>query len=184
MAMAEPRTRVAVLVVDFQVGVVRDCYDTTGVRQRAQLLIERARAAGALVVFVQHDDADLPRDSADWQLAPPLHPLPADARVYKTYRDAFADTELTRILTDAGVGRVVVVGSQSDFCVRTTAQRAAAEGYDVTLVSDAHTTWDFEEESGTIPAAQIIAHTNRFFASLRYPGCAVTVVPHDVVAFT
>lgn len=169
------------LVVDFQVGVVRDCYDTTGVLQRAQLLIQRARAAGALVVFVQHDDADLPRDSADWQLAPPLHPLPADARVYKTYRDAFADTELTNILADVRVGRV---GSQSDFCVGTTAQRAAAEGYDVTLVSDAHTTWDFEDESGTIPAAQIIAHTNHCFASLRYPGCMVTVVPHDVVAFT
>nr|WP_201469273.1 hypothetical protein [Microbacterium hydrocarbonoxydans] len=46
--------------------------------------------------------------------------------------------------------------------VRTTMQRAAAEGYDVTLVTD--------------------AHTDMYFSGLRYPGQDLALEAHDQVA--
>ncbi|MFP3463948.1 isochorismatase family protein [Leifsonia sp. SIMBA_070] len=64
----------------------------------------------------------------------------------------------------------MVTGAQSDYCVRTTAQSAAVRGYDVVLVSDAHTTTDTEWEGVAISGEQIVAHTNRYFDGLRYPG--------------
>ena len=48
-------------------------------------------------------------------------------------------------------------GMQSDFCVDTTCRQAAALGYDVVLVADAHSTLNHEY----LKAEQIVAHHNR-----------------------
>ncbi|WP_432206656.1 hypothetical protein [Microbacterium phyllosphaerae] len=58
----------------------------------------------------------------------------------------------------------------------------AAEGYDVTLVSDAHTTVDTEWDGVPISGEQIVAHTNMYFSGLRYPGQRFAIATHDRVA--
>jgi Isochorismatase family len=60
-------------------------------------------------------------------------------------------------LSEAGVDRLVITGIQTEMCVDSTCRAAAALGYKVTLVSDAHTTFD----SPVLPAEKIIAHHNR-----------------------
>lgn len=175
-----PGSGSALLVIDLQVGVMADCVDIQGTLARTNAVVERARRTGVPVIWVQ-DEQDFPRPSPDWELAPPLAPRPGETRIYKAYRDAFADTELADVLTAAGVTRLVLAGAQSDFCVRTAGQSAAARGYDVTLISDAHTTSDAELDGATIPGAAIIAHTNRYFIGLRYPGQSFTVEPHHSV---
>jgi isochorismate hydrolase len=101
--------------------------------------------------------------------------------VRKAYRDSFADTDLDDILTGLGATRLVVAGAQSDHCIRTTTQSAAARGYDVTLVSDAHTTTDAEHDGVVITGGQIVAHTNMYFRGLRYPGQVFGIDTHDAV---
>ena len=59
-------------------------------------------------------------------------------------------------LETRGIKRLVITGGQTQMCVDTTVRRAVAEGYDVLLASDAHTT----EDSETLPAEQIIAFYN------------------------
>ena len=54
-------------------------------------------------------------------------------------------------------------------------------GYDVTLVSDAHTTEDSEYGGVKISGRQIVAHTNMYFSGLRYPGQRFELLPHDRV---
>jgi hypothetical protein len=98
-------------------------------------------------------------------------------------RDAFADTTLEATLARLGVSRLVIAGAQSDYCVVTTARRAAADGYDVTLVSDCHTTRDTEHDGVRISGEQQIAQTNRYLSGLLYPGRSGTVEPHDRVSF-
>jgi nicotinamidase-related amidase len=173
----------ALLVIDMQVGVMHNCWDAEGVLRRTARLTERARAAAAPVIWIQDED-DFRRGSAEWQVAPPLAPSPDEDRIFKTRRDAFLLPDLSRVLAGHGVRRLVVAGAQSDLCVRTTAQRAAAEGYDVTLAGDCHTTTDVEHGGVGIAARQIIAHTNYCFAGLRYPGQHFDVVAHDLVRFT
>jgi predicted secreted protein len=77
------------------------------------------------------------------------------------------------------VGRIVVAGAQSDYCIRTTTQRAAAEGFHVVLASDCHTTVDATFDGQSISAAQIVAHTNMYFGGLRYATQRIGIARHD-----
>jgi len=60
----------------------------------------------------------------------------------KTTCDSFASTDLDAQLRERQVGRVVIAGLQSDWCVRETTQGALSRGYGVTLVADGHSTYD------------------------------------------
>lgn len=171
------------LVVDLQVGVLDGCWDPAGVVERTAVLVNRARSAGVPVVWVQHEEPGLERGTPPWELPAQLAPAPGEAQVFKEYRDAFAGETGLGVLLDAyDAERLLVVGAQSDYCVRTTAQAAAARGYSVTLVSDCHTTRDAEWEGVTVGAEQIVGHTNLYFSGLRYPGVDVGIARHDRVA--
>jgi nicotinamidase-related amidase len=170
--------RTALLIVDLQVGVVARCFDRDGVLARTANLIDRARVSGTPVIFVLHEQPGLERGTAEWQLADPLVPVTGETVIMKSYRDTFADTTLEAALAHRGVTRLVVAGAQSDYCIRTTTQRAAADGYDVVLVSDCHTTEDAEYGGVRIAARQIVAHTNLYMSGLRYPGQEFGIAAH------
>jgi len=172
----------AVLVIDLQLGVLEGCFDAAGVVARTAVLVARARREGVPVVWVQHEEDEMPHGSRAWQLAPGLVPVPGESLLRKTCCDAFAGTPLRAVLDDLGAGRLVLAGAQSDYCIRATAQRAAAEGYSVTLVSDAHTTADASFGGVAISGEQIVAHLNRSFRGLAYPGVTVELAAHDTVA--
>jgi len=171
----------ALLVIDLQVGVVEGCFDGQGVLDRTAELIARARTEGTPVVYVQHEEPEMPQGSDEWQLAPPLDPRPDEPRVFKKYRDSFAGTDLAAVLDRLGTSRLVIAGAQSDYCVRTTAQRAAADGYDVVLVSDCHTTTNAVFDGVEISGEQIVAHNNLYFSGLSYPDQSFGIATHDRV---
>ncbi|SEI59697.1 isochorismatase family protein [Frateuria terrea] len=173
----------ALLVIDLQVGVLQDCFDAGGVVARSCALVERARGRRAGGVGAARRPQDLPVGSASWRLADGLVPAPVEPRVSKTFYDAFADTPLHALLEARGVRRLVIAGAQTDYCIRTTAQRAAAEGYAVVLASDAHTTTAAEFGGVMLSGEQIVAHTNGYFAGLRYPGVDVGIARHDAIPF-
>jgi len=84
------------------------------------------------------------------------------------------------VLSGLGVGRLVVVGAETDACIRSTLHGALVRGYDATLVSDAHTTGD-QTEWGAPPPDQVIAHTNLYWTYQTAPGrTAGTVKAKDV----
>lgn len=132
------------------------------------------------VVWVQ-DHGSFAEGSADWELAAPLRRRAGEPLVRKEYRDSFSETDLAGVLESLGVQRLVVAGAQSDYCIRTTTQAAAARGFDVTLVSDAHTTTDTVHDGVGISGEQIVAHTNMYFGGLRYPGRHYAAESHDRV---
>ncbi|MFT2752884.1 isochorismatase family protein [Clavibacter sp. Sh2088] len=170
----------ALLVIDLQAGVLPGCLDAGGVVARTASLVERARTDGTPVVWIQ-DHHGFAEGDPDWALVPPLARAADEPLVRKAHRDSFADTDLAEVLARLGTTRVVVAGAQTDYCVRTTLQSAAARGFDVTLVGDAHTTADALHEGIAIGAAQIVAHTDLYFATYRHPGIVSTVEPHDRV---
>ena len=111
--MTDAQIPTALLVIDLQRDVVDGCFDGAGVVERAAALVERARASGVPVVWVQHEEDEMPRDSDGWQLADGLSRADGEALVYKNYRDAFADTDLDEVLEALDVTRLVVAGAQS-----------------------------------------------------------------------
>jgi nicotinamidase-related amidase len=169
MTTLENRPNTALLVIDVQNGVVEGAHERDAVVANVGSLVERARRERVPVVWVQHSDAGLARGSDNWRIVPELTPGDAEPLVEKNYGDSFEDTTLETVLSGLGVGRLVVVGAQTDACVRSTLHGAFVRGYDVTLVSDAHTTED-QTAWGAPPPDKVIAHTNLYWAEQSAPG--------------
>lgn len=178
----------ALVVIDVQNGVVAKAYDRDGVVERISTLIAKAKAEQVPVIWVQHEDGELVRDSDAWQIVEEIRPGADDIVVAKKYNDSFADTSLRETLDRLGVRHLVITGAASDWCVRATTLRALIDGFDMTLVEDAHTTGDTEfdltdGEVVPISAKQIVAHTNMFCCYVDYPGVTSTVVPAAKIDF-
>jgi nicotinamidase-related amidase len=180
MTTLEDRPNTALLVVDVQQGVVAGAPRRDEVVANIGALVDRARREGVPVVWVQHADDGLARGSAEWQLVPELAREDGEPLVEKSYGDSFEATGLEGVLAGLGVGRLVVVGAQTDACIRSTLHGAFTRGYDATLVGDAHTTEDLSAW-GAPPPEQVIAHTNLYWAHQRAPGrTAGTVTTAEV----
>ena len=180
MTTLENRPKTALLVVDVQQGVVAGTPRRDEVVANIGRLVEKARGEDVPVVWVQHSDEGLARGSDEWQFVPELPFDSAEPLIEKHYGDSFEDTTLENVLSDLGVGRLVVVGAQTDACIRSTLHGALARGYDATLVSDAHTTEDLSQY-GAPPPEQVIAHTNLYWKYQTAPGrTAGTVETNDV----
>ncbi len=170
------RPHTALAVIDVQNRVVSGAHDRDGVVARIAALVDRARAAGTPVVWVQHSSPDeLPRGSEAWQLVPELAVAEGEPLVHKTYGDSFEATDLEDVLAGLGVGHLLVTGAQTDACVRSTLHGAFTRGYDATLVSDAHTTEDLTAYGAPAPE-QVIAHTNLYWSFQTAPGREARVV--------
>jgi len=181
MTTLENRPNTALLVVDVQNGVIEGAHERDAVVANVGSLVEKARRESVPVVWVQHSDEGLARGSDAWEIAPELTPGDGEPLVEKSYGDSFEDTTLETALSGLGVGRLVVVGAQTDACIRSTLHGALVRGYDATLVGDAHTTED-QSEWGAPPPGQVIAHTNLYWTYQTAPGrTAGTVKTEDVV---
>jgi nicotinamidase-related amidase len=180
MTTLRNRPNTALLVVDVQNGVVGGAHERDAVVANIDTLVGKARRAQVPVVWVQHSDEQLARDSDDWRIVPELTPDDAEPLVEKHYADAFEDSTLETVLSGLEVGRLMVAGAQTDECVRSTLHGAVVRGYDATLVSDAHTTEDLTPW-GAPPPDKVIAHTNLYWGNHAAPGrTAGTVETKDV----
>lgn len=181
MTTLRNRPNTALIVIDVQKGVVANAHNRDGVVANINTLVEKARVQEVPVLWVQHSDDGLVRDSDDWQYVPELTRRDSEALIHKSYGDSFEGTELEELLADRGIGRLIVTGAQTDACIRSTIHGAFVRGYDVTLVGDAHTTEDISEYGAPTPD-KVIAHTNLYWDGQSAPGrTGETVDTADVV---
>ncbi|HZT92528.1 MAG TPA: isochorismatase family protein [Gaiellaceae bacterium] len=176
------RPNTALLVIDMQKGAVAGAHNRDTVVANVGTLVERARGEGVPVVWVQHSDEHLVRGTDAWRLVSELVPGDDEVLIEKNYGDAFEATDLEAALSELAVGRLLVVGAQTDACVRSTLHGAFTRGYDTTLVSDAHTTED-QTAWGAPPPAQVIAHTNLYWNDQAAPGRTAGTIETKNVEF-
>jgi len=174
----------ALLVIDVQQGLCEgehDAFDSQNVIARINAVAAKARAAGAPVVFIQHESAAgyLAFASDAWQLARGLHVEPSDLRVRKTTPDSFHRTDLERLLRQHAITDLVICGMHTEFCVDTTTRRALALGFPVVLVEDAHTT----EGNRHLSPSQVIGHHNETLANITSFGPRVRTIATAVLDF-
>jgi hypothetical protein len=132
MTTLENRPNTALLVIDVQNGVVEGAHEREAVVANVGSLVDKARRERVPVVWVQHSNEELARGSDDWRIVPELTPGETEPLVEKSYGDSFEDTTLETQLSGLGVGRLVVVGAQTDACIRSTLHGAIVRGYDAT----------------------------------------------------
>jgi nicotinamidase-related amidase len=172
-------TPAALLVIDVQVNMFDPSHavaSADGLLARVRSLVTRARTAGAPVVFVRNcggpEDPDV-HGTPGWELHPTLQPGPGELVLDKTTCDTFVSTHLGEELDALGVRRVVITGLQSEYCIRETTLGALARGLEVTLVQDAHSTYDGRQRK----AREISAAVNAEFAE------RAAVTPAEQVGF-
>ncbi|HET7578899.1 MAG TPA: cysteine hydrolase family protein [Bacillales bacterium] len=151
--MAEKK---ALMIIDTQVGLVElPVWGVDQLLSNLKTLLTKAREAGITVVYVQDGDV-APEGTREWEVHPDISPNEGDIRIQKFATDAFHGTDLHEELKAQGITDLVVGGCKTEYCVDTACRRATTLGYNVTLVSDAHSTTDDE----VLSAEQIIAHHN------------------------
>ncbi|CCH31069.1 isochorismatase family cysteine hydrolase [Actinosynnema sp. NPDC047251] len=172
----------ALIIGDLQRGITGDFPFARQVLPPITELLPRARAAGALVVFVhiafRPNGADLPPDNALYRgffdagdafhegSAGTVVDLPVadeDVVVLKRRASAFAGTDLDIVLRARKVDTVVIAGVATSAMVAATAYDAADRGYHVTVLRD-----------GCADADQAM---HDFFVDAVFPSRGFTVVP-------
>lgn len=159
----------ALLVIDVQRSLLdEEPWEKERLLENITTLLELARSSGTLVVFVCDT-----RVEPDGALDASLDGNPGDLFISKSFSDSFLCTSLHDQLQRAGVNKLIVCGMQTDYCIDTTCRRAASLGYEVQLISDAHSTFDHE----FLPASQIVSHHNRILHRFPAGSGSVRTVP-------
>lgn len=160
-------TRRVLLLLDIQIAMLtpppKGVHSAKTVRENVWRILSHARSASPppLIVHVRNTgekgDADEPH-TPGWHLVFP--PLPHEPVIDKLKNNAFAGTRLPSLITPDA--EIVVVGMQTDYCVRATCSAALGRGNEVLLIKGAHATYDgMQAWNGgiKIPASKIEADT-------------------------
>ncbi len=185
MATVRAGDQAVLLVVDVQVGVVKAAWEAARIVANVARAVERARELCVPVVWVQHESDELPNGSPQWQWVPKLQPAAGEPLIPKRFNSAFEDTVLDEQLEAAAATHIVLAGAATNWCIRATAYAALERGYDLTLISDAHTTETMElGDDRRIDAAGVVDDLNIAMTWLSYPGRNNGVVTAAAVDFS
>lgn len=161
----------ALLVVDVQNGVVSGAHNREALVVNINMLVSKARAKDVPVIWVQHFNKHMPVGSFAWELVPELLIDREDQRINKRFNSAFEETTLQEMLSERQTNEIVLVGAQTNWCIRATAYASLERGYNLTLISDAHTTETLELEGGLSISAELsIAEMNEVMSWVSYSG--------------
>jgi nicotinamidase-related amidase len=164
-----PAEGAPIIVIDLQTGMFDGVleppiHDSAGLVARVQAVMEWARRSRRKIAFVRHDGSagdSLAPGSSGWPVWPALGQGDDEPTFGKRVGDAFSNAALGEWVANQGADEVVLLGAQTDQCVAATVRGAIAAGLRVTVVSDAHSTWDLGGET----AEEIIGRYNAAFAT-------------------
>ncbi|HJT04489.1 MAG TPA: cysteine hydrolase [Pseudonocardiaceae bacterium] len=174
--VCDPR-RLALIVYDMQIGVLRQIKDADAIAQRVVEVLDAARSAGVRVVFLRH--LSMPkelmgvfqlrmamawqrvdsvaavnpwflRDSPGFDLIPELVPNATEAIFDKITMSAFEGTPVDIVLRDCGVNAFAIVGVATEVGIEPTVRHGADLGYIPVVVTDACGAGDQEAGHRTI----------------------------------
>ncbi len=156
--------RMALLVYDMQVGIVRHMPEREAFIARVGRVVDAARQAGMRVIFARHlslpnelagvfqlrtamawqrvqrvEDVEpqFLRDSPAFQLVPELTPLPREVVFDKLAMSMFVGTPLEMVLRDCGVNAFAIVGAVTEIGIEPTVRHGADLGFIPVVVTDA-----------------------------------------------
>ena len=151
----------ALLIIDVQKELVDGNSEEKGVLNKEVLLgninlvIDKALKTNASIIFIRDKDvAD--GKGPGFQIHSNLN-VPKTAVTFDKYAtNSFYGTPLMEFLNDNAIEHLVIMGCKTEHCIDTAVRTATINHFDVTLVSDGHSTTD----SAFLSAEQIISHHN------------------------
>ncbi|MGB0012989.1 MAG: cysteine hydrolase [Candidatus Sulfotelmatobacter sp.] len=157
-------TRLALVVYDMQVGIVKQIENGQQITDKVVRVIEAARKVGIRVFFTRH--MSLPkelmgvsqfrmamawqrvkspeevkpwflRDAPGFHLIPEMSPVPSEAIFDKISMSAFEGTPLDMALRDCGIDAFAIVGIAMEIGIEPTVRQGSDLGYIPVVVKDA-----------------------------------------------
>jgi len=149
------------LVIDAQQEIIDGNQEEKAVFNKEQLiknlnlLIKKATESRVSVLFVR--DLEVAEGKGKgFQVHNEIN-VPADSKFFdKTATNPFHGTNLLNYLKSQEINHIVIAGCKTQHCIDTAVRTATVNGFDVTLVGDAHSTTD----NNSLSAEQIINHHN------------------------
>ena len=154
----------AVLVYDAQAGILAHVQDADGLTARIRAVLDAARTAGVMVLYVRHvslppshlgpgalraamawqrtDRAEavkssFPPEAVQTQIVTELAPVGAEPVFDKLGMSALVGTPVEAVLRDRGITTLVLVGAVLEIGIEPTARHAADLGFLPVVVDDA-----------------------------------------------
>ncbi len=127
--------------------------------ERARDLLAAARRAGTPVFHIAHKGRPgslFDREAERGRIVPSLAPAPGEAVIEKSLPNAFADTDLQAMLSEAGRKDIILVGFMTHMCVSSTARAALDLGYRVTIDAESCATRNLPDGRGGIVDAETL----------------------------
>ena len=161
---ASAPSRMALVVYDMQVGILRQIATAEAVTSRVLDVLGAAREAGVRVFFIRYMslpkelmgvfqlrqamswqqvdrveevEPAFPRDSAQFQIVPELSALPSEAMIDRITMSAFSGTFLNLALRDCGIDAFAICGIAMEVGIEPTVRHATDLGYIPVIVQDA-----------------------------------------------
>jgi nicotinamidase-related amidase len=175
----------ALLIIDMQTTLFEvpdnPTYREAELLANISTLLQKARSTLTPIIYIQHQEKSGPLvvGTRTWQILPAIAPLEHELVVPKYAEDSFFATTLEDELRARNITHLVVCGCRSEFCVDTTCRSAISHGYEVTLVSDAHSTINRK----VLNAELIVAHHNATLDGFGPEGRHIAVSPTCEIVF-
>lgn len=159
----------ALLLIDFQNdyfptydGAKNPLVGKEAAAEQGAKLLATFRQQGLLVVHVRHEfptvEAPFFLPGSDGaQIHSSVAAQAGEVVILKHQINSFRETDLQKVLDDAGIKKLVIVGAMTHMCVDAVTRAAADLGYECAVAHDACATLDVEFDGVTVPAAQVQA---------------------------
>ncbi|ADL51987.1 cysteine hydrolase family protein [Clostridium cellulovorans] len=147
----------ALLVVDVQNALVSEKpFALEEVIGNIKRLIEICRKNKVEVIYVQHTDEELVRNSEGWKIYEEISPNENEKIVYKSFNSSFKNTELKEYLDSKGISQLIITGMQTEYCIDATCKVAFEYGFKLIMPEKTNTTFD----NGNISAETLYEYHN------------------------
>lgn len=139
----------ALILVDIQNGLTKKktLYNEKLFINSVNSAIKAFRNLKLKVVFIQHNNHQLKIGTYDWQIDDRIDRLENDIAIQKNHGNAFQNTDLKQILIDFNIDSIVIGGLVSHGCVKATCLGGLAEGFEIKLLRNGHTSWNKDAQA-------------------------------------
>jgi len=157
----ELKANAGLIIIDQQKGILHPRLgrrNNPQAEDRMQELLAHWRRSERPVIHVQHLSRS--EDSVFWPLQSGVEiqqrfqPLPGEQLIQKQVPDAFCSTGLERLLREAGIAQLIIVGVATHNSVESTARTAGNLGFEAWVVEDACFTFDKADFFGNPRSAE------------------------------
>lgn len=134
----------ALILIDLQNGLTKKkrLYQEAIFLDTINSAIQAFRDSDSIIVFVQHNNIQLPEKTPDWEIDQRFEKHKIDIVIQKKHGNAFHHTILKNILIDFNIKSITIAGLVSHGCVKATCIGGLAEGFEISLLKNGHTNWN------------------------------------------